>query len=131
MKMITIKVFDNPIDAHILKSKLESEGIHCYVFDENIVSLNLLYSNAIGGVRLRVSEDDEQLANEIIASVEEQPFVNELDQEIKCPSCGSTNLISDFKSTQGLKSLFLLVFPLLYKAKFQCKDCGTVLKKVD
>jgi hypothetical protein len=35
--MITIKTFDNPVEAHILKSRLESEGIHCYLFDENML----------------------------------------------------------------------------------------------
>ena len=136
MKMVTIKVFDNPIDAHILKSKLESEGIHSYIFDEHIVSMNLLYNNAIGGVKLNVSEKDVQHAKEIIAAVENQPFTNELEEQVKCPSCGSVNLISDFKTLPGIKgflmtvvSILFMVFPLFYKTKFKCKGCGIEFKK--
>ena len=74
--MITIKVFDNPIDVHVLKSKLESEGIHCYIFDEQIVSMNLLYNNAIGGVKLNVSEDDAKNARQIISDLEKKNLLS-------------------------------------------------------
>jgi len=40
MKLVTLKTFDNSIEAHLLKVKLESEGIRCFIFDENIVSMN-------------------------------------------------------------------------------------------
>lgn len=42
MKLITIKTFDNYFEANLLKSKLESENIVCYLFDETLVTLNPL-----------------------------------------------------------------------------------------
>jgi hypothetical protein len=35
----TLKVFDNSIDAYILKSRLENDGIACFIFDEQIINL--------------------------------------------------------------------------------------------
>lgn len=32
--MVTLKTFDNLVDAHLLKTKLESEGVTCFLFDE-------------------------------------------------------------------------------------------------
>ena len=60
--MITLKTFDNSIDAHLLKTKLESEGISCVLFDENIVSLDPLYNMAVGGIKLRIAENDQEKA---------------------------------------------------------------------
>ncbi len=36
MELITIHRCETSVEAHLLKSKLESEGITCYIFDENI-----------------------------------------------------------------------------------------------
>ena len=58
MGLITFKTFDNSIDAHILKIKLESEGITCFLFDEHMVSVNPLYSQLIGGIKLKINEED-------------------------------------------------------------------------
>ena len=63
MKLITIKVFENAIDAHILKTKLESEGIPAILVDENIVTLNPLYNIAVGGGKLQVRDEDFGRAN--------------------------------------------------------------------
>ena len=52
MELITVKVFDSGIEAHILKARLESENIPCFIFDENIVTLNPLFNFAVGGIKL-------------------------------------------------------------------------------
>jgi hypothetical protein len=44
MTFVTIKTFDNIMDAHMLKSRLESEGIECFLFDKEIVGLNTLFT---------------------------------------------------------------------------------------
>ncbi|MFZ6052559.1 putative signal transducing protein [Halocola ammonii] len=62
MPLITIKTFETPIEAHLLKVKFESEGVPCYLFDEEIVQLNPIYNVATGGVKLKVHEGDLQKA---------------------------------------------------------------------
>lgn len=56
MALITFKTFDNPIDAHILRCKLENEGILCYLFDEHIVSINPLFNLTVGGIKLKIND---------------------------------------------------------------------------
>ena len=51
MPPFTLKIFENPIDAHLLKTKLESEGIDCYLIDENTVSVMPLYNITVGGIK--------------------------------------------------------------------------------
>lgn len=58
MKWITLKVFDDTIAAHLLKSKLESEGISCVLLDEKSIGVQPFASIALGGIKLQVSELD-------------------------------------------------------------------------
>lgn len=46
-KIVVYQTFSDPIDANIVKGLLDAHGIKCYLSDENIVTLNPLYSNAV------------------------------------------------------------------------------------
>ena len=65
-RLITIASFSQPIEAHLTKTRLEADGIECFIFDEHIVRMNWLYSNAIGGVKLQVKEPDVERSIEIL-----------------------------------------------------------------
>lgn len=56
--MTTIATFTVPEEAHLFRTFLESRGIEGFVLDENFVQLFWHYSNAIGGVRLTVDDED-------------------------------------------------------------------------
>jgi len=56
--MKTIARFQTPEDAHLFRAFLESRGIEGFLLDEYVVQLFWHYSNAIGGVRLAVNDDD-------------------------------------------------------------------------
>lgn len=82
-KLIIIAQFSKGFDAHLAKSKLESEGIEGFLADEHIVQMNWLYSNLVGGVKLQVRESDLVKAKEALgiacvsepkASVPEKSF---------------------------------------------------------
>jgi predicted nucleic acid-binding Zn ribbon protein len=135
MSLVTIITFDDAISAHVLKAKLESEEILCFIHDENIVTLNPLYNFAVGGVKLKVNEKDATRALEIIQELEDKPYTNEADETVLCPNCSSTNLYSDFKSMKSatgvlaaITSFLFIVFPIYYKSVFKCKECGTEFK---
>lgn len=59
-KMITVATFHLPQDAYIIRGRIESEGIFCYLKDELTVQSDNIISNAIGGVKLQVHESDVQ-----------------------------------------------------------------------
>jgi len=131
MGLITFKTFDNAIDAHILKIKLESEGITCFLFDENIVSVNPLYSNLVGGIKLKINEEDLVLAKNIVLELEQTPYTTDDEQVIACPECKSTRIESGYKSMKSvgavlsaIASFLLMIFPLYRKTVYKCLECG-------
>ena len=136
MELITVKVFDNSIEAHILKSRLESEGIDCFIFDDNMVSLNPLYNVTLGGIKLKVRAVDVEQVNTIIDQIDSLKSVDDNDQIIKCPNCDSTDLYTGYKSMKGTKgilsaivSFLFMVFPIYYKTVYKCKVCGDEFRR--
>lgn len=131
MGLITFKTFDNSIDAHILKIKLESEGITCFLFDENIVSVNPLYSNLVGGIKLKINEEDLPHAKNIVLELKETPLTTEDNEIITCPKCQSTKIESGYQSMRSIgavlsaiASFLLLIFPIYRKTVYKCLECG-------
>jgi hypothetical protein len=61
-KLVTLATFDHPLSAHVLKTKLENEGIEAFLTNENFLGVNPLASEAVGGVKVQVRESDEAIA---------------------------------------------------------------------
>ena len=76
---ITILTVNHPNELVVIKARLESEGVLYNVKDELLTQINPFYSNAIGGVKLQVKEEDLQQALKIL---EENGFTieNNVDQ---------------------------------------------------
>jgi len=111
--MKVVDSFTNPWDAYVVRGLLESEGIEAYVFYEHHVWVNWPISNAVGGVVLVVTDEDQQLAKEVLLSLQkghyERALMEECElKEFQCNLCGSRN-------TRYVRSLFstLLAFALL------------------
>lgn len=137
MTFVTIKTFDNIMDAHMLKSRLESEGVECFLFDKEMVALNTLYTWAIGGVKLKVLQKDVPKVIEILKDISETPLTNELGEEVVCPNCNSTKINTGHNSASGLKAVFLAfigfltsTLPPFFKTRYYCTDCEHVFKRV-
>ena len=50
---VVLKVFSDSLAAGLAKSKLEEEGIECFLVEENVMGLNPL-----GGVELKIFSKD-------------------------------------------------------------------------
>ena len=86
MKLSLLTIMEDTVSANILKTKLESEDIPCFLHNENLTSLLPNARNLMGsGVRLMVPEELLERAIEII-DVEES--------EVSCPDCGSHELVN-------------------------------------
>ena len=57
-RLITLEVFDNVINAHIIGSKLEDAGIECYYIGENMSSIYPLNNTMMSGVQLQIKHAD-------------------------------------------------------------------------
>lgn len=131
MDLRTIKTFDNAMETHLLKATLENEGIRCYIFDENIVSINPLFNQTVGGIKLKVESDDYDNANELINRIDNLKIINENGEIVKCPACESEDYYSGYKSMKGYKGIFSMIisflffiFPFYFKTVNKCKQCG-------
>lgn len=57
-RLVTIATFDQPAQARLAKNALDEEGIRSAISDENLVAMDWLLSNAVGGVKVQVWEED-------------------------------------------------------------------------
>ena len=98
--LVTVTTASELMEANIMKSKLQSEGINCFLADEVTIGINPLYSPALGGIRVQVSSHDLELARQILKV--EEPRLTLMG----CPRCGSGH----FKSSSISGILNLLAF---------------------
>ena len=112
--------------AYITASLLQSHDIPSQVVDEHLVGVQWLYSNAIGGVKVLVNDEDLDRASEIIFDDLRGDLV-ELGFET-CPSCGSAD-IRRSRLRQIVGSLGLLIgFPIVaWSNRWRCQSCGETL----
>lgn len=131
--LITIAHFTYPYEAQIAWSKLDALGVPAYIADEHTINMQWLYSNALGGVRLQVKEEDEQAALLALAEDLETELMQQegFDAEL-CPVCGSSNTeFYQFGKRWAFLIFLGLDFPLFpVKEGIQCRDCG-VKSKID
>ncbi len=65
-KLYTLATFATPSEMHVVRSKLESEGIRCVILNELTVQSHNFLSNAIGGIELQVHEKDYKNAIQVL-----------------------------------------------------------------
>lgn len=110
---ITIATYEEYLTAHFDKQKLEEQGIHCYLADENTVTIKWILKNALGGIKLRVPQQQaEETLSILYQSREETPVDFEIEtgkDDVICTNCGSNNTRTEeySKSIAGLTWLFL------------------------
>ena len=120
-------------EAIIYKGKLESEGIEVFIRDNNFVDTNPLYSNAVGGIKLFVKNEDFINAQKILSEIS-QYSLDENNELIKCPKCGVEKVemvtsISDIKSlVTFLFSIILTLIPFYINHKYKCQSCNFQFK---
>src|SRR5262245_10924736 len=68
--LVLIARFFTPVEAHMLQSRLQAEGVPAVVADAQIVGVNPLLTMAVGGVRVLVPESDLERAREIVIAIE-------------------------------------------------------------
>lgn len=123
--MITVATFSKPEEAHLLRMRLEAGGVAAYILDENMVQMDWLYSNAIGGVRVQIAEEDVEAAKEIIQDV----YVPVGDPNMaQCPKCGSKDSAPDELPRRiAFLTMMLISIPFLFsKTRWKCNSCKHV-----
>ncbi len=134
MSLVNIAAFNNSAEAYLLKSKLESEGIPAFIFDEQMITLNPLLSNGLHGIKLKVDEKNKDKALAVIHQINNTP-ISRNGEILHCPRCQSVNIENDFKATRSFRdflslliSLLFTTYPLTKHSYYRCKDCENIFK---
>lgn len=132
-KIVVFETFYNPMEANIVKARLLDAGIQCFLSDENTIVINPLYTQALGGIKLHLFENDVPFAKNILSEahegqLEEHTAVVE-EGAILCPNCGSAEVgyVQATKKRFGfftmLVSFLLMVYPFHAKKVHHCFHC--------
>ncbi|WP_338760583.1 hypothetical protein WAF17_13875 [Bernardetia sp. ABR2-2B] len=123
MSLLTVRVFPNLTEANLFKLRLESEGVDCYLFDENIAGMDITYDVAIGGIKAKVNSADTERVKEILKMLEAEQ--KEKDIFIKCPVCESTEHYKNIISTKGWWAIIWAFLGVGRQTQnYKCKECG-------
>ena len=64
--LLTIRQFRDLPEALLAKSVLDSAGIECFLGDDNLIRMDWLWSNLLGGIKLRVRQEDALVASRLL-----------------------------------------------------------------
>jgi hypothetical protein len=130
---ITLRQFRDLPKALLAKTILDSANVECFLADDNIVRLNWLLSNLVGGVKLWVRPEDVDAV-----SLLDQDYLEAFDVEgvgkykqPRCPNCQSFDisfqeLMKDV-AYGSISLAWVLAFPALIPLKrlgWKCHSCG-------
>lgn len=124
-KLVLIQSFNNPIDAHIIKGLIESNGIETWLFDENIAYTNPVLTTAVGRIKLMVREED---VDEVLKILQSETIDESEEEKIVCPNCGSSHIFR--KSKTNWKAVFIMLVSFVStptggrKNFYDCQHCG-------
>ena len=106
--IVVLGTYPNSVEAHLARTRLEAAGIPCFLSNETLVTLNVMYSPASGGVRLHVYARDVATAAEALrqpphmhaergglAPLTDLKEAPEATTAMVCPRCGSLDVGSD------------------------------------
>ena len=117
-----LAVFEFSTEAHITKSRLDSEGFTTLLMDEKTIDTDPLVSNAIGGVKLLVHKNDFEKAAMVYNNIRTYQK-DKNGQAIPCLKCNSNRILV---APIQRKNIFYMLFPFFEKTRHICNDCKTI-----
>jgi hypothetical protein len=130
MQLVVIKTFDNYFSANIACTKLQSEGLVSFLKDEYSATINPIYNNAIGGIKLMVDVHDVGLASDLLLQYEEEYL-----RTIPCIKCGQKEIIAVTAIVE--KNAFEKIISKIFRDKnivtekyYECEGCGWKVKNL-
>lgn len=127
-ELMTVREFRDLPAALLAQGLLQSAGIECFLDNANIVRMDWLWSNAVGGLKLRVKPEEAQAALEILKQPIPAGFNVEdvgIYEQPKCPKCGSLDITFEElnKAFAYTSVAFRLPLPIHNKG-WKCHSCG-------
>ena len=125
--LVTIRRFRDLHEAMLAKGKLESQGIDSFIADDNMVRMDWLWSNLVGGVKLLVDAEEEEKALRMLdeAIPPEIDFEGETEYlQPRCPNCKSLDINFEEVYKPIAYASLIVNFPLPVQRKgWVCQNC--------
>lgn len=130
--LVTLAKFLDPWEAHVVRARLEAEGIPASVAFANHAIVNWPMSLALGGTRVQVPDSFLAWARQLLADYEGGVLEAELNaaaglEPERCPRCGSPNFRQTMPWRERLWAVLIVLIVAAFPAKrrlFICRDCG-------
>lgn len=131
-QIIVFAQYNTAIEANIVKGKLDSYDVACFLSEENMA--NLYPGNPIlaFSVKLHIFAKDKERAQQIL---DDQTYLSvDTEATLKCLRCHSPRIERDFPREFDQKfssSLSVLFFGVFFPEKkiYRCQDCEFEFKK--
>ncbi|CAI9429843.1 Uncharacterised protein [Candidatus Ornithobacterium hominis] len=66
MELITLKTFNNELDAYLFSQFLSNHNIQSYMFNQFISTIYPIFNNTVGGIEVKINIKDIEKANVVI-----------------------------------------------------------------
>lgn len=124
MELVTVQSFDNYFTANIFLTRLQSDGIECWLKDENTVTIDPILCNAIGGIKIVVKKEEEDKVIKLLRAYHIEYMLS-----ATCPECGSNSFshITKPKTTNYLTAILTWLFSsyaVALEYVYKCENCG-------
>lgn len=127
--IITLATYTFIPDAYLVLNKLQENNIECSIADEHIIAVNPLLTSAVGGVKVKIFENDLEIASQILKEMNldsgqegkklDEKWALDFDPyDTYCPQCESHQVF--VHKTSFLES----ISAIFSKTRFYCADCG-------
>jgi hypothetical protein len=136
-KLATVCRFRDMPQALLAKSVLESAGIECLLADANIIRTDWLWSNLVGGVKLRVLEEDLDEALRILDQNAPEQGSEPGDEDYEtplCPRCHSPEVSLDDLQGAGSETapaISMGAHPGQGDPAWTCQSCGNQWRELE
>lgn len=124
MELVTVKTFDNYFNANIILTRLQAEGVECFLKDEVTITIDPILTNAIGGIKLVVRKENASAVKEILAGYD-RDYIN----AATCPQCGANEFI--YIAKPGVTNFLTAILTTLFASYavapnyvYQCGNCN-------
>jgi hypothetical protein len=117
--LVTIASFTSPMQANILASRLEADGVQCFIADAETIGVHGLLAGAVGGVKIQVRESEATRAGAILRA-----NTTRTDAP-PCPNCGSRDVRRKGLSllAGALTVLTMGILALFFPVVWICLGC--------
>jgi transposase-like protein len=136
MALVTLSSYRDPIDAELAKARLDGAGIPAIVVDQYLISVQWLYSGAIGGVKIKVDESDLEIARAVLRENRSADLLSIPESQApladgdRCPMCGSSEIgISRVQRNVAAISLGIGIPLVAWRHRWICKACDHSWKR--